>query len=49
MTTPHDHGDDHPTDEDLELIALHADLDLHPDGEAVRLAEAAEPWEPPDA
>lgn len=42
-----DHSDDPIDDEGRELVELHVALDL--EGEAARLAEAAEPWEPPDA
>lgn len=44
-----DHDDVPLTDEDRELVELHVALDLEPDGEAARLAAAAEPWDPPGA
>ena len=47
MTT--DHDDTPPDPFEGALIRYHQDLDLEPDGEAQRLAAAAEPWEPSGA
>lgn len=48
-TTPApDHGDEPFDADEAEIVAYHVDLDLA-DGEAVRLAAACAPWEPPGA